>query len=338
MIKGLDGLRGIAVLLVIISHISFWNRLGFDNNFTSIMMNGDFGVRLFFVLSGFLITFLLLNEKITKGSINLKTFWIRRFLRLMPVYYVAILFTFIIELIGLIRIPNCSYYYALTYTYNFVTPDCNWKGFSHFWSLAVEEHFYLLWPIFLHLSIRFSAIFILMLVCFFAWMSDLSFIFELTKGMSRWTYPAIVPIAIGTISAFLITFRSKYFEENSSLFFDFMLLLAFTLILSPFLAMEFQHNYKVILQSTGVALLLLYIFYNQESLLVKVLSFQPLITIGLMSYGLYIWQGVFTGNGSYRKFSWPPSVDVGIFLTFFVSIVSYYYLERPILKLKDKFR
>jgi len=339
MIKGLNGIRGLAVLFVIFSHVELWQRIGLANNFTRTMMEGDFGVRLFFVLSGFLITHLMFFEVQKNGYLNVKKFWVRRFLRLMPLYYLAITFTFFLDFFGKINLPLCSYSYAYFYAFNFVTSECAWSGFSHFWSLAVEEHFYLIWPLLIYFGFKFGFLFALGLVGIYFYFSDLSSLFGAARGINRWTFPALVPIAIGCLGAYAV--RLAYLKDRMGDrdFAGISLIFSVPLIVLPWLWPELAFNYKIMLQSVGVVVLFLYMYFNQSSVLVRVLEWEPLASLGVISYGLYVWQGIFTGNGPYRQFSgWPPSVDAGVFLTFLVAPISYWYFERPFLRLKSRFR
>lgn len=146
-IKELDSIRAIAVLLVIISH---WIPPNIPIN---ILPNGPIGVNIFFVLSGFLITWILLENRkkaeeteIGKGTI-LKNFYIRRLLRIFPIYYLVVFALYIFHESSGTQIKTALPYY-LTYTSNFHFYYINqWDGIlSHLWSLAVEEQFYLLWP------------------------------------------------------------------------------------------------------------------------------------------------------------------------------------------------
>ena len=156
-LPALDGVRGIAILLVVICHIS--ERFKFSNavlrDLQSVGFAGWTGVDLFFVLSGFLITGILWDSK---GAPNyFRNFYGRRTVRIFPLYYATLLVLFLLaplvpaELIGplahdLVRARPYWLWYA-TYSVDFLTA---WKGFlfaGHFWTLAVEEHFYLVWPI-----------------------------------------------------------------------------------------------------------------------------------------------------------------------------------------------
>ncbi|HET7898547.1 MAG TPA: acyltransferase, partial [Flavisolibacter sp.] len=145
-IKQLDSLRAIAVILVIITH---WFPEGHPLNFYTGVFNG---VDIFFVLSGFLITRILLEnrkEAEALGTSKLqitRNFYIRRFLRIFPIYYAYILVLFILgPKTGTHIRENIPYF--LTYTANFYFLQHKWEGMlSHLWSLSVEEQFYLLWP------------------------------------------------------------------------------------------------------------------------------------------------------------------------------------------------
>ncbi|MFV0924858.1 acyltransferase family protein [Pseudomonas palmensis] len=146
-IKGFDGLRGVSVLLVIMSHAVLWPVIGITNSKIINIFSANTGVSIFFVLSGFLITYLLIKEKQQTGSIDIFAFIKRRALRIFPLYYLAIFILMAMDYLGKADIKNCIYPYALSYTINFAPKDCSFSSTSHFWSLAVEEHFYIFCPL-----------------------------------------------------------------------------------------------------------------------------------------------------------------------------------------------
>ncbi|MBS1745379.1 MAG: acyltransferase [Bacteroidetes bacterium] len=139
-IKGLDGLRAIAIITVMSFH-------------AEITHFGWLGVQLFFVISGFLITGILWREKQTETSIpfKLKKFWVRRSLRIFPLYFGYLIFISLVYLF--FKFP--SYYsdyakYLFTYTFNYSRSLPRWQGnplFTHLWSLCVEEQFYIFFPL-----------------------------------------------------------------------------------------------------------------------------------------------------------------------------------------------
>lgn len=139
---GLDGLRGVAVAMVMAAHIGIR-----DLNSTSA---GSVGVTVFFTLSGFLITALLLQERTRSGRIRRGAFYLRRALRLVPALLVCITLAVSLELAMTGRIADWDMIAgSFTYTTNFVMVDGHWGEptfLGHMWSLAIEEQFYLVWP------------------------------------------------------------------------------------------------------------------------------------------------------------------------------------------------
>ncbi|EMR04657.1 acyltransferase family protein [Cesiribacter andamanensis] len=137
-IRSLDGLRALAVTLVMLFHFQ-------------LLDSGWIGVQIFFVLSGFLITRILLQEKKQELGFYLKRFYWRRSLRIFPLY-----FTYLLLITGvfmLVQMPESALGklpYLYTYTFNFTRLSPEWTHsplFTHFWSLSVEEQFYLVWPL-----------------------------------------------------------------------------------------------------------------------------------------------------------------------------------------------
>src|SRR5262249_43976988 len=137
-LRSLDGLRGIAVILVLWAHLSEENTVGWGATIKHWLSPGLVGVDIFFVLSGFLITRILIADK--ARGMPLKNFLIRRFLRIFPIYYLTILLVFLYA-------PGRYILYCAGYLGNFYFAyHPAHLPLHHTWSLAVEEHFYLLWP------------------------------------------------------------------------------------------------------------------------------------------------------------------------------------------------
>lgn len=148
-VKGLDVLRAFAAFFVIISHFSVWfDKTSPSGKFIHQVMipGGRFGVNLFFVLSGFLITAILLNarhEAFVSRATIIKNFFIRRSLRIFPIYFLLLFFLYAIDY------PDIRQYfpYFATYTANLIPYQTDrWNMYCHTWTLAIEEQFYLLWP------------------------------------------------------------------------------------------------------------------------------------------------------------------------------------------------
>lgn len=189
---GLDGLRAVAVIAVIIYHLN-----------PQILSGGFLGVDTFFVISGFLITSLLLHEYRETGSIDLKNFWIRRFKRLIPaVVFLLMVLVSYMAIFHLERLAaiKADFIAALIYLANwwFIFEDVSYfealeaNPLKHLWSLAIEEQFYIIWPVIL----------LLLLV--------------LVKRMSRiW----LITFGISLVSLIVMIVLSVPLEDNSRVYF-----------------------------------------------------------------------------------------------------------------------
>jgi peptidoglycan/LPS O-acetylase OafA/YrhL len=318
-IVGFDALRAISVGLVILTHVGVVGAV----NGASTALDGQTGVRTFFVLSGFLITSLLMAEHDRTGRIGLRRFAVRRALRIFPAYFLA---TGVVLLLAGSIIKPGTLVYVLTYTYNFVGGGFGVHFLDHFWTLSVEEHFYLIWPAIMLIGYRHARV--LGWSCFAFVAVNLAL---LQAGIlyEHWTLPATFPIAIGCLAALNAVRLRALFRVPASLVWSVALVIS-TVVLPgvPGLATS----------ALGSAGVILWIFHNQDRRAVQRMDWGPIGYLGTISYGLYIWQGIFTGNGLERPFgSFPPSnplVCVGLTLMF--AIASWHLYERPILRLKDR--
>src|SRR5215831_9782405 len=141
-IPSLDGLRAISILLVVAGH-------SFDEGRSPLLFElfghlGNYGVRIFFIISGFLITTLLLKEYTKTETISLRSFYLRRALRIFPAFYVYVAVICILAVLGVVSLLRGDVLHAVTYTMNYHTTR-GWY-LNHIWSLSVEEQFYLIWP------------------------------------------------------------------------------------------------------------------------------------------------------------------------------------------------
>jgi peptidoglycan/LPS O-acetylase OafA/YrhL len=154
-ITALDGLRGIAVLLVLLFHFAwtFPDTDGLAHLVRRVLWTGWTGVDLFFVLSGYLITRGLVARSTRPTKERMRLFWTRRFLRIFPLYYAYILVGTVVVLAVGGFVPGLSYWlYVQNYALAFDPEPLHWT--SHLWSLAIEEQFYFVWPLFALLAPR----------------------------------------------------------------------------------------------------------------------------------------------------------------------------------------
>lgn len=333
----LDGFRGIAIILVV----------GFHAGLPGFRVGGYLGVDLFFVLSGYLITSILLQEKENKGRIDILNFYFRRWARLAPAFFVLILFTiianvFIINNTGQIFSDIISAFgYIANWTRAFGSGSPMYLG--HVWSLAIEEQFYLVWPILLSallsaISYRriFSFVIILSLLSgtWRAWLSyhgapidriyngtdtriDCLFIgcaLALSKDYALISFlRKQIIAAICAISTFLIIFLNFRYDSQ------FMYIVGFAIV------------------SLSAAVIINYLVSETGSRLCCVFRLNVLVYIGKLSYSLYLW------HYPILLIIWlkwgqddPRIVWMAIPFVFVVSMVSYHFVEKPCLRWRSQ--
>jgi peptidoglycan/LPS O-acetylase OafA/YrhL len=354
-IKGLDTLRAFAVFFVIITH---WGPHTIHSSkaltffLTRVLPDGLFGVDLFFVLSGFLITSILLKAKSEASYENrfgiIKAFYIRRSLRIFPIYFLLI---FILYLLNNQDVQEHLPYF-LTYTSNFfVFKTQVWAGFSHTWSLAVEEQFYLVWP----WVIIFSPPKYLVGICLscFALGFLSCVILEHVYGSFFYVLPlpCITAFAVGALYAC----SQSNPEMNKKTCRIFLVLLPVAIVL--FLLYQFDHKYSIMRAGNAVIAINAIIYVVKEKYNVFtafILNNRLFTSIGKVSYGIYLYHYVVPGiyynlvdhiNKStnfsphtYKLLKNPPSSYlINLAIVLLVSYVSYYFFELKIIKLKTKF-
>lgn len=350
--KGFDGIRCISILLVICAHaeiIHTTEKGGFWDNI-SYYYSGGVGAAMFFTLSGFLITSLLLKERQRNGQINIKYFFIRRFLRLLPPiipFYIAVI---IFMHLGYIRDAYWGLAASMAYLYNFIPRAKLFYSaeLSHTWTLAVEEQFYITWPLLLSFLSN-KRVYILALTILLLsvgayliiptlqiTLNGSSYLIKEVFFTNKWTLPAISPIILGSLAAFALHYNREYLEQLlTSAKGGFLVLgvLAF-----PIFCFGAACVLIPMVFSFGFCFLLIWISVNQDSLLVRILEFYPIKYIGLISYGLYLWQGFFvrSGQGFLPKI-WIHDAPYHIPFAFLAAIISYELLEKRVIAYKDRF-
>jgi len=346
----LDGLRGIAVLMVVVTHFASLSPANYH-----YFNPGLLGVDIFFVLSGFLITSILLQEFETRQSINLKRFYVRRFLRLMPAYWACVLFMHFVgphwlspgeaEPAGSLR----NLFFALIYMTNWQEVYGAYFGvFTHLWSLAVEEQFYLIWaPLFLAFLLKmksrvsiFGTTLSLILLLFVSFEMKVGLATVSTKYLYGATDCRMIPLLLGALASMAFVWKSLPAKFAASRWFDLLAFTSFvgTLVLASRFRVAFKSTFQVMPWfGLAWAIIILWMVTRKGTIVHSALSFPPLLWVGRVSYGLYLWHHFFVA--SVRDQPWPLSAKlaVGLALSFVVTAYSYYVLERPFLKLKERF-
>lgn len=323
-IPSLDGLRTFSIALVIISHLSY------SYNLTSLANLGDLGVRIFFVISGFLITGLLLKELDENDSINLAKFYFRRTLRIFPAFYFFVFFILFLMLSGKILLTFSQFIPVLTYTSNYFYP-ASWE-LDHVWSLSVEEQFYLIFPGILAFFGRRKTKILLglaVLLCPLIRLFDYQIFAEakeiwLTKGF----HANVDSLAVGCLLAFM---REKLHNNNiykglvnSPFLFFLPILIIFVNEL-----IDYKHLYLGLFFSLNNLLIAFFIDWSvtnsEQNFVGKLLNTKLFIFIGMMSYSIYLWQQPFLNpDPPIKYFAFPFGLVPFLIFTCF----SYFVVEK----------
>lgn len=339
----LDGLRAVSILLVIIGHISHTDQFHEYKQYFEYFDWSDFGVHIFFVISGFLITTILLNEESKNEKISLKNFYTRRVLRIFPAYY---FFIFCIYILGLHYDLGVKYFASsLTFTTGLpvFSGTTGWT-LGHTWSLAVEEQFYLLYPFFLVIIrkkamrhfILFAGVLLfpfLRAYLYHAWFPKFTFSILYRGDCIIW----------GCLLAFYTKEIKKIFEKNNKLL-GYAIFILFLCILilkifsinfyAGFLTVPFMITFQSLL---AVLIITRYtILKPASSFVFRLLNNKTMVFIGMLSYSIYLWQQLVIQPHSY-DFFWA-TFPINIVIIFVLAWLSYTLIETPFLKLRKYFK
>lgn len=343
----LDGLRGIAVICVLLVHASYGKISG-----------GFLGVDLFFVLSGYLITAILLKEFTLFHNISYVNFYIKRFLRLLPPLVVCIIFYLVYQSFNAPvgdENPTLIVLSSLFYFVNFVH-ESYLGPLVHLWSLSVEEHFYLFWPVLMagfifklskKSQMRLITIFILLISAFRIWVYYTNSIEPIQFGIFsidsyRFTFCRIDAIMLGGLAAIALNKESTSFNIKIQPNIGLLLLLTLLGILVLFLDVDniiWRYGGFIVTNILALTIILFAVKYPNN----KILGNRILLWFGQRSYGIYVYHYlIFLSleplrvSGSFTNLLMVTSLRILISLVF--AELSYRIIEKPILKFKNKFQ
>jgi peptidoglycan/LPS O-acetylase OafA/YrhL len=358
-IRSLDGVRALAIILVMLFHFYY------------VLEIGWIGVQIFFVLSGYLITNILVESK-AKSDLSpyLKRFYWRRTLRIFPLYYFYLLAVTVLFLFtGKPANFPATAAYLYTYTYNIQPLFSEFQFdsfFTHFWSLCVEEQFYLFWPLLIYLFNRKQQkVMIISLIMFIplfrmifgSWLLENTY-HETGEILYRFTLSHFDAFAWGgSIAIFRLNERVSMKYQTVALSVSLAILIVFGLFnlqsyqgVSTITSlgypiggmMNFQHvwSYTVINLFATCLILLLITLDRRPSMLGRLFGNKVFIEIGKISYGMYVYHWILLTL--YRVYIHPyiqnlfVSFLVYSMLVFAVSWLSYECLEKFFLKIKEK--
>jgi peptidoglycan/LPS O-acetylase OafA/YrhL len=367
---GLHGLRFFAAMMVVFSHVELMKDYhGYPNLYASnlaVYESGRMGVTLFFVLSGFLISYLLLAEQKVSGSISVKKFYGRRILRIWPLYYLLVLITFIVlPRIGFFAVPRYSEALPLYFRYTFplfllLLPQLALSIFEPvpfaepLWSIGVEEQFYLLWPLLMKYVRRFLALSIAIILGALALKQIVFFLAEANRAspnLKYWNYllnylyfTRIECMAVGGLGAWLVFTQAK--RVLNFIFHPLFQLLLYLVTIYLLVTESFKPVYHYLAYAVCFCLIIINVAANPRSLLR--IENRLFIFLGNISFSIYMFHEIVikTIMQSVVK-TWGASFNdaasnlalyaLSIAGTLGVSTIAYYGFEKRFLRLKSSF-
>lgn len=355
---GLNGLRFLSALAVIITHVELMqDKLGFENLWDNLLIHnlGVIGVSFFFVLSGFLITFLMIEEKKSFNSFSVKSFYLRRIFRIWPLY-------FLILILGFFILPNITYipFFSENLEFNFspnliiylfILPNIALSIFpavpliGQSWSIGVEEQFYLIWPIIFKFFKNFNLILLMKLLSLFVFMKFVVLLFSLQidsywllvvkKNLAMLKFENMI---IGAMGAVILIRKDKYIRyvfNNIALFISIAGVF-FSLYIIP----DYLRDGLHILHALFFIIVILNVSSNPKSFLKlenRFFNFLGRISYGIYMYHLIIIYFTIKMLMIYEIYSKLLLYTISILITCIVSYISYIIFEKRFLNLKKKF-
>lgn len=336
LIPSLNGLRALSIIFVLAGHTELRSF-----HITDDPPGMQVGVTIFFLISGFLITWLLMQEeRQNNGRISLKGFYIRRAFRIFPVYYTLLLVYFFLQLAGIFQFTTASWVSSLTYT-KYLSPRWGEWESGHLWSLSVEEHFYLVWPTVFYFFKRFRVPFALAVMAVVPFVrlwghfGDLHMFTRADALMAgcllalyyeRLTGVLLTLPRVWLLLPFAVMPLSLSAKRLVKLFFPGDIPLAK-------MAVAFSASYGILtLLCLGLILAISINFTNNPWF--RFLNNPVMNYIGKLSYSLYIWQQMFFSDKL-----WPASrFPYNIAFIVITALLSYHLVETPFLRIKDRLR
>lgn len=339
----LDTVRCYAVFMVVFAHIfQIWT---WKDATESLFPLGQTGVVLFFVLSGFLITYILLKEPQHKPiAQSFKQFYIRRSLRIFPIYYLFLAICYIANISNVNDYGFALWFYLGNY---YIFNHNSWIGeYSHLWTLAVEEQFYLLWP-FLVLFLRTRTKALLILFVSVIALASLARFYLLSNGFS-YTQAKVFPLANVDFFALgaLIALGNIYCQQTVRSSGYPLVVTGLILYYGSYYVFEKMIFYmigqlSIGLVATGVIIVALFSQAKEG-----ILHNRMTVHIGKISYGIYLYHntivahyaeiagyfGIDAGNSYYMK------IVISVLFTLIIAELSFWCIEKPCLRIKELFR
>jgi peptidoglycan/LPS O-acetylase OafA/YrhL len=342
-LPSLDGLRALSIGLVVIGHemATIPQLPSWLNTVAPVLSNAGLGVSFFFVISGYLITHLLLRELTATGTISFYNFYVRRVTRIFPAFYTYLAILGALVECGYVHVRAADFVAAGCFLWNYLPMTSAW-WLGHTWSLSVEEQFYLLWPLTLFVLGPRRAV----------WLAILIIALEpgiRTASYFLWpSYRGRIPIMLHT-RADVLMFGCILALLDECVFLQTILdhlarpaimtaICSYLFVIDPMVTAHYRGAYLLpigfSLQSAAIASIVATLKRYPESRVGRVFNFWPVVWFGLISYSVYLWQQMFLTS---QNRTITGGFPLNVLVTTMVAAASYYWIEKPILRVRPRF-
>jgi peptidoglycan/LPS O-acetylase OafA/YrhL len=306
-----------------------------------VLSNGELGVSFFFVISGYLITHLLLQELRASDTISFRNFYVRRVTRIFPAFYSYLAVLAVLAACGYVSVRPVDFLAAGCFLWNYLPMTSGW-WLGQTWSLSIEEQFYLLWPITLFFLRPRKA----------GWLAIVIIAFEPAIRVASYilwpSYRGRIPIMMHT-RADILMFGCvlALFDDNAILnglldrlarWYAMIAICVFLFVIDPILAARYRGSYALpigfSLEGASIAAIVATLIRYPQSRAGSFFNLRPVVWFGLISYSVYLWQQIFLTRQN-RTFS--GRFPINVLLTIIVAAASYYWIEQPVLRMRSRF-
>lgn len=306
-----------------------------------VLGNGELGVSFFFVISGFLITYLLLKELRATRTISFYNFYVRRVTRIFPAFYVYLVFVSSLSILGFLKLTATDVIMSACFVWNYLPLGTGSWWVAQTWSLSIEEQFYVIWPIALatlgpRTATRAAVLVIL-----------LEPAIRVATYLLFPSYRARIPVMLHTRADILMFGCLLALMQDNQIFRAAMnhlcrsryltAVVGFLFVVDPLLSDRLHGIYGLpvgfTLQGASIALIVYALLKPHDCWLWRLFNVRPVNWIGVRSYGLYLWQQLFLTKLNTTVTGLFP---INIAAALVASAISYRWIELPVMRMRPR--
>ncbi|PTL81430.1 acyltransferase [Vitiosangium sp. GDMCC 1.1324] len=340
-LPGLDGLRALSIGLVILYHCAHTEGFPDIALLKAVARTGVVGVQVFFVISGFLITWLLLGEEEKTGRIDLKGFYYRRALRILPPAFVYLAVVAVMAAFRGLPVTNRELLASVFFVRNLNLGDSAFT--KHFWSLSIEEQFYLVWPLLLMWLPRRARLWATAgLICAEPlWRQLNTWHYGATQVMWTRTDLRYSGLLVGALLALVLEAPQLKAKLDRLLAFGPWLFAVAGATLMGLMHIFPEASSKLLqvdpglIQALLIVVMLVVLVEGRGGVFSSFFELAPIRWVGRISYSLYLWQQLFCFESTGP---WFERFPLNVLASFALAAASYYFIEQPVLRWRDRRR